>query len=128
MSHDRQSAVNGDESKQDEAKCDDSELTPEVLPYPWGPRDYRRFTVMLAVGIHLYLYLGMIILAYLINGAEWILGWKPAVFAIISALVFSRLSFGWVMRLDAQYGRGSGWELKPVTVKLPEERDRPRKR
>lgn len=95
------------------------------VPYPWGPKDYRRFTMLISVAIHAYLYLGMVGLVYFLNGESWILGWQPLVLALVSATVFSRVSLGWVMRLDAQFGRGSGWILKPVLVKLPELRDRP---
>lgn len=76
--------------------------------------------MLIAFGTHLYLYLGMLVLVHFVNGEDWILGWKPAVGAFISAAVFAHLSFGWTMRLDARYGRGAGWTLERVSVKLPE--------
>lgn len=94
----------------------------EPIPpaYPWGPRDYRRYATWLSVAIHLYLYLGMIVLLYLVNGQAWILGWKPAVITLLSGVLLARLWYRWIMQLDARYGSGKGWELWSRRVKLPE--------
>jgi len=51
----------------------------------------------------------------------------PPVAAIVSALWFARFSYRWMMRLDAQYGRGSRWQLDSTIVKLPTERPRKKK-
>jgi hypothetical protein len=99
-----------------------------VRGFPWGPAQFRRYTLAIAIGIHAYLYLGMIVLAYVVNDQRWILGWKPLAIALVSAALFSRLSYRWVMRLDAQYGRGSGWALVSHAVKLPELVDRAARR
>lgn len=100
----------------------------ELPEFPWHPRRYARLAVLLSLGIHAYLYLGMIGLVYLLNRQDWILGWKPLAVAVVSAVVFGRLAYSWIMRLDAQYGSGSGWRLVSRSVKLPEIsiRERPR--
>jgi hypothetical protein len=92
--------------------------------FPYTPRDYRRIAILLAVGIHAYLYAGMVVLTFVLHGQDWILGWRPIVVTILSALLFGRFAFRWMMRLDAQYGRGSGWSLARRTVKLPEVAER----
>lgn len=99
--------------------------TGTVPAFPWGPAQLRRYSIAIAVGIHAFLYLGMIVLVYVVNDQRWILGWKPLAVTLVSAVLFSRLSYRWIMRLDAQYGRGSGWKLVPRAVKLPELVDRP---
>ncbi len=98
---------------------------PDLPAFPWGPRDYRRFANWLSVGIHLYLYLGMIVLLYLVNGQTWILGWKPAAITLVSGVLLARLWYRWMMQLDARYGSGRGWELWSRRVKLPERAERP---
>jgi len=100
----------------------------DLPAWPYGPADYRRFAVMLSVGIHAGLYAGMIGLLWGLNDQDWILGWKPLATTLVSTAVFARLAYSWIMRLDARYGRGSGWLLRPTMVKLPELRapSRPR--
>jgi hypothetical protein len=98
-----------------------------VRAFPWGPVQFRRYTIAITIGIHAYLYLGMVVLAYVVNDQRWILGWKPLAITLVSAALFSRLSYRWIMRLDAQYGRGSGWALVSRAVKLPELVDRARR-
>lgn len=93
---------------------------PDLPEFPWNPKRYARLAVLLSVGIHTYLYLGMIGIVYLLNHQDWILGWKPLAAAAVSAVVFGRLAYSWIMRLDAQYGSGSGWRLVSRSVKLPE--------
>lgn len=88
--------------------------------FPWGPAHYLRIAILMSIGIHAYLYIGMIVLTYWVNGQAWILGWKPAVVAVLSTLIFMRIAYSWMMRLDARYGRGSGWTLVSKQVKLPE--------
>jgi hypothetical protein len=98
-----------------------------VKTFAWTPPRYRKLSVWLSIGIHLYLYLGMVGLIYLLHGERWILGWKPIVLTVVSTIVFARFAYTWIMRLDAQYGRGSGWTLARRTVKLPELAQRARK-
>ena len=57
---------------------------------------------------------------YFLHGETWVFGWKPIAIAVVFALLFSRMAFRWIMRLDAQYGSGSSWTLESVQVKLPE--------
>lgn len=93
-------------------------------PFSGNPQRYRKFAWGGSVLIHAYLYFGFLFLHGYLGGAEWVFGWKPAVLAVVSCVLFGRFAFRWIMRLDAQYGRGSGWELASRTVKLPQPRQR----
>ena len=85
-----------------------------------NPKLYRKIAYIGSFILNLYLYLGMMALVYGLNNQTWILGWKPAVIAVVFALVFGRLMNKWMMRLDAQYGSGRGWKLEGQMIKLPE--------
>lgn len=85
-----------------------------------NPRRYRNVAIIMSLAIHVYLYLGMVVLTAVLNGQTWIFGSKPILVAVASALVFGRTCYSWMMRLDAQYGKGSAWKLQPRAVKLPE--------
>lgn len=103
-------------------------IEPDVMaharPFSGTPQRYLKIAILMSLGIHLYLYLGMLFLHGYLGGAAWMFGWKPAALAATSALVFARYAYRWIMRLDAQYGSGSGWSLPSRTVKLPEPRRR----
>jgi hypothetical protein len=103
-------------------------VEPDVLaharPFTGTPARYRRISIGMSVGIHAYLYLGMLLFHGYLGGAEWVYGWKPAAVAAVSCLLFARQAYRWIMRLDAQYGSGSGWSLPTRSVKLPEPRRR----
>lgn len=103
---------------------DDMDLLAHSRPFSGTPARYRRISIGLAIGIHLYLYLGMLFFHGWMGGAEWVFGWKPAAVAVVSCVVFARQAYRWIMRLDAQYGSGSGWSLPTRSVKLPEPRRR----
>jgi hypothetical protein len=90
------------------------------------PAAYLKICVALSVGLNLFIYLGMVGLLYGLNDQEWILGWKPAVIALVFAAWFARAAYRWIMRLDAQYGSGRGWTLDSQMVKLPDRATRPR--
>ena len=97
----------------------------EMSNYPefsGSPERYRKIAYGGAVLINLYLYLGMVFIIYFINGQEWILGWKPALIAVLFTIALARIAFGWIMRLDAQYGSGRSWKLESQMVKMPERR------
>ncbi len=94
--------------------------TPSYPEFSGTPARYKKIAYTAAVVINLYLYLGMVLILYVVNGKDWILGWKPAVIAVVFAFVFARIAFGWMMRLDAQYGSGRSWKLESQMVKMPE--------
>ncbi len=84
------------------------------------PRAYLRIAIIFSVVLNLYLYLGMVVLVYWVNGESWILGWKPVLVGLLFASFFARVGYRWMMRLDAQFGSGRGWTLQSQRVKLPE--------
>ncbi len=92
----------------------------EVLEFSGNPRLYFRIALAGAIALNSYLYLGMIALVYGLNGQTWILGWKPALIAVLFTAFFARTGYRWIMRLDAQYGSGRSWKLESERVKLPE--------
>lgn len=96
--------------------------TSNKLEFSGTPAKYRKITIIFPIVFNLSLYLGMIGIVYGINGQDWILGWKPAVAAIVLTAIYIRISFPWMMGLDAQYGKGSGWKLESRSLKLPERR------
>lgn len=74
--------------------------------------------------MNLYLYLGMVGLLYGVHDQEWILGWKPVLVMVLFTALLIRISYPWIMNLDARYGTGSGWKLESQSIKLPERRAR----
>ncbi len=98
------------------------------LPFPGTPRTYLKIAIWGSLGIHAYLFFGYWGIKYFLAGETWPNGWFVPVATLISALFFIRFSYRWIMRLDAQYGRGSGWRLESTQVKLPWERLRKRKK
>ena len=89
-----------------------------------NPALYRR----IAIAVTLYTtggaFLAFALIKYWLHGDTWVLGWKPVLVTVLFAAWFGRTMYRWMMRLDAQYGRGSGWVLESVRVKLPELRAR----
>ena len=69
-------------------------------------------------------FLAFALIKYWLHGDTWVFGWKPVLVTVLFAAWFGRTMYRWMMRLDAQYGRGSGWVLESVRVKLPELRSR----
>lgn len=103
---------------------DEPDVLAHARPFSGTPARYRKVAIAVSVGIHAYLYLGMLFFHGYLGGGEWIFGWKPALFALVSCVLFARQAYRWIMRLDAQYGSGSGCSLPARSVKLPEPRPR----
>lgn len=93
-----------------------------------GPADYRKIAIWGSLGFHAYLFFGYWAIKTFLAGEVWPTSWVPPLITIVSAILFARFSYRWIMRLDAQYGRGSGWVLESTSVKLPMEKPRNRKR
>ena len=91
--------------------------------FPGNPGVYRQIAIWSAIGMFLWLYGGTALVQHLWLGETWLLSWKPAVIGLAFTLWYSRMSYRWMMRLDAQFGKGSGWELHEKSVKLPELKD-----
>lgn len=95
-----------------------------VLPFDGTPQLYKRIAMWGSLGFHAYLFVGYWAIKTFLAGESWPNDWlAPALFAA-SAVWFAWFSYRWIMRLDARYGRGSGWLLESVQVKLPREKPR----
>jgi hypothetical protein len=92
------------------------------------PARYKKLCIFGSILIHAYLYGGYAAIQYLVNGDTTALNWGPALVAVASTLFVAVQGYRWIMRLDAQYGRGSSWNLTSTMVKLPELKHRPKKR
>ena len=88
--------------------------------YPGNPRMYLRIVVATTVFWAIWMYGGMALVQYLWTGETWMFHWKPALVAVLFFAWYARYAYRWMMRGDAQWGKGSGWVLKERTVKLPE--------
>jgi len=91
-------------------------------PFVGEPKLYRKITVLGPVVMNAYLYLGMVGVVYGVHGKTWIFSWQPILAAVLFTAVMARISFPWMMNLDARYGTGSGWQLPSRKIKLPERR------
>jgi len=98
-----------------------------ATPFSGNPAKYRRIAIWGSIVCHAYLFLGYWAIKTFLAGETWPTSWFAPVATVASALWFARFSYRWIMRLDAQYGRGSGWVLNPTTVKLPMEKPRKKK-
>lgn len=98
--------------------------TANIKPFPGTPKIYKRIAIWGSYGFHAYLFVGYWAIKTFIAGETWPTSWVPAVVAVVSATLFAYYAYRWIMRLDAQYGRGSGWVLISTRVKLPWERPR----
>jgi len=94
------------------------------IEFSGTPAKYKQIAVVGSFVLNTYLYLGMVGLVYGLNGNDWILGWKPILFTLVWSFLFSKIAFGWIMKLDAQVGSGKGWSLDSAPIKLPERRVR----
>jgi len=83
------------------------------------PQLYKRQAVLVAVGVHVWVYILFVATKFLAQGENWLGVWQLAAGFAVSTVIMGLLHYRWVMRLDAQYGKGSAWDLKEVTVKLP---------
>ena len=95
------------------------------IPFSGNPKKYKKIAVFGSIILNTYLYLGMVGLVYGLNDQDWILGWKPIAIAVCFAVLFARIAYGWILKLDAQTGSGKGWKLESESIKLPERRARP---
>lgn len=91
-----------------------------LQPFGGSPQRYRRISILLSVGIHVWLYGGFSAIKYFVHGETWVFGAKPILISLGSMLLFGRIAYRWMMRLDAQYGSGTSWRLDRRIVKLPE--------
>ena len=90
--------------------------------FPGNPTFYKRFAIYSTIGLYIWLFGGLVLIQYFWAGKTWLLGWKPVIFSILFALWYGRTAYKWMMRLDAQYGKGSAWILESTQVKLPQRR------
>lgn len=90
------------------------------MEFSGTPKKYLRIAVGGSIALNLYLYLGMVGILYYGHDQAWILGWKPILVAVLFTVIFARIAYRWIMRLDAQFGSGKGWSLESQMVKLPE--------
>ncbi|MCE7904105.1 MAG: hypothetical protein DYH20_16150 [Gammaproteobacteria bacterium PRO9] len=90
------------------------------MEFSGTPRKYLRFSIIASIVFNLYLYLGLGAIEYWANGSTWVFGWKPLLITVAMTVFFARLSYRWMMRLDARYGTGRGWVLESRQLKLPE--------
>ncbi len=104
----------------------DTEKNTEGTVFGGTPRAYLRLSILGSFFIHAYLLGGYWLIRNLWVGQPWPETFWPPVLTLASALFFSRFAYRWIMRLDAQYGSGGGWEMETITVKLP--REKPRRR
>ena len=90
------------------------------MKFSGNPKKYLRFAVISSVVLNLYLYFGLAGVLYWHNGATWMFAWKPILITVLFIVFFARISYRWIMRLDAQFGTGKGWTLESRMLKLPE--------
>jgi len=85
-----------------------------------SPALYKKVTMLITTILVAWIYLGFMAIKYFLVGENWFSVWQIPVALIAFWLFFKGYYFKSIMRLDAQYGRGGGWTLREVTVKLPE--------
>ncbi|MCC7258658.1 MAG: hypothetical protein IT486_09820 [Gammaproteobacteria bacterium] len=90
------------------------------MEFSGTPKKYLRFAIISSVVFNFYLYLGLAAVLFWHNGATWLFSWKPLLVTVVFTIVFARVNYRWMMRLDAQYGTGRGWTLESRRLKLPE--------
>ena len=90
------------------------------IEFTGHPRQYLRICIVLSAVWLLWIYGGTALVQYLWNGSTGLLGWKPMLGALLFTAWYTRWAYRWMMRGDAQWGKGSGWVLVEKTVKLPE--------
>ncbi len=89
-----------------------------------NPQRYLRIAIGSTAGMLAWLYGAFVAIQYFVYDQTWALGWKPVLAVVVFGLWFARFFYRSMMRLDARYGSGSGWQLVERTVKLPELRPR----
>jgi hypothetical protein len=88
--------------------------------FPGKSSLYMKIALISTIAIFTWLYGGTALILFLNSGETWLLGWKQILAVLVFALWYCRYAYRWMMRLDGQYGSGSGWDLTESTVKLPE--------
>jgi hypothetical protein len=92
-----------------------------------NPKKYFRLALIIPALLCLWIYVGFNAAKYIFLGENWLSVWQLPVTLVVISLFVSRMYYRSMMRLDAQYGKGSGWILKEAVVKLPEQRIRKKK-
>ncbi|CAG0937943.1 hypothetical protein GPROT2_00073 [Gammaproteobacteria bacterium] len=94
------------------------------MEFKGNPALYRRIAIAVTLYVNGGAFIIFALIKYALYGDTWVLGWKPVLITLLFSVWFGRTMYRWMMRLDARYGRGSGWLLESVRVKLPELRPR----
>lgn len=102
-------------------------MTTSLPKFSGNPALYKKICWLGSIAIHLYLYGAYVGIQYFVNDDLSALALKPILITLASTLFLALQGYRWIMRLDAQYGRGSGWALNSTLVKLPELKQRPKK-
>jgi len=90
------------------------------IEFQGTPRQYLRIAILSTIIWVTWIYGGAALVQYLWSGNTGLLDWKPALGALLFGAWYARFAYRWMMRADAQWGKGSGWVLTEHTVKLPE--------
>ena len=93
------------------------------MKFPGNPKLYRRIANWSTVGILVWLYGGTALVQLWWLGHTWVFKWQSILVGVLFGIWYARASYNWMMRLDAQFGRGSSWMLRDRNVKLPELKD-----
>ena len=93
------------------------------MKFPGNPRLYRRIAIWSTVGILVWLYGGTALIQLWWLGYTWVLKWQSILVGVLFGAWYARASYIWMMRLDARFGKGSGWSLEKKAVRLPELKD-----
>lgn len=90
------------------------------MEFTGTPKIYLRIAVIGSIVFNLYLYTALAGILYYCHDQTWMFGWKPILITVLFTAFYARTAYRWIMRLDAQYGSGKGWQMVSQTVKLPE--------
>ncbi len=89
------------------------------VEFPGNPKLYLRIAVISSLLWVVGIYGGTALILYLSSGKTALLDWKLLLGAAIFTAWYARFAYRWMMRADAQWGSGSGWDLQEHKVKLP---------
>lgn len=98
--------------------------TKSNVPFSGSPKLYLKWCIIGSIVFHSYVLFGYWFIKNVIVGVPWPESYWPIIATILWTAFFARMAYRWIMRLDAQYGRGKGWEMESITVKLPYEKAR----
>lgn len=93
------------------------------MKFPGNPRLYRRIAIWSTLGILVWLYGGTALIQLWWLGHTWVFKWQSILVGVLFGAWYARASYIWMMRLDARFGKGSGWSLEEKSVRLPELKD-----